>query len=46
MLEVILGHRPDGAPNEPDIRTLEGWILGQEDSSPGRQLNLPVEREN
>ncbi len=29
MLEVVLGHRADGAPDDPIIRKVEGWILGQ-----------------
>lgn len=29
MLEVVLGYRADGAPNEERIRKVEGWILGQ-----------------
>jgi hypothetical protein len=29
MIEVVLGHRADGCPNEPTIRTVEGWIFGQ-----------------
>jgi hypothetical protein len=29
MLEVVLGHRPDGAPEDPVIRGIEGWIFGQ-----------------
>ncbi len=30
MLEVVLGHRPAGAPADATIRRLEGWILGLE----------------
>ncbi|MEX2374146.1 MAG: hypothetical protein WD942_00990, partial [Dehalococcoidia bacterium] len=29
MLEVSLGHRSEGAPQDAVIRTVEGWILGQ-----------------
>ncbi|PAP75712.1 hypothetical protein [Rubrivirga marina] len=29
MIEVVLGHRPPGAPGAPDVRGVEGWILGQ-----------------
>lgn len=29
MLEVVLGHRKEGAPEEAKVRKLEGWILGQ-----------------
>jgi hypothetical protein len=29
MLEVVLGHRPDGAPRDLAVRQVEGWILGQ-----------------
>jgi hypothetical protein len=28
MLEVALGHRPPGPPPDPDVRRVEGWILG------------------
>lgn len=28
MLEVVLGRRPEGAPPEPEVRAVEGWILG------------------
>ena len=34
MLEVVMGHRPDGAPDDPSVRKLEGWILGQIVASP------------
>jgi len=30
MLNVALGHRPAEAPADPEIRRVEGWILGQE----------------
>lgn len=30
MLNVALGHRPAGEPDDPEIRAVEGWILGQE----------------
>jgi len=29
MIEVVLGRRSDGAPNDDEIRLWEGWILGQ-----------------
>ncbi len=29
MLEVVLGHRGEGAPDEDPVRRVEGWILGQ-----------------
>lgn len=29
MIEVALGHRGDGAPEDPSVTTVEGWILGQ-----------------
>jgi hypothetical protein len=29
MLNVVLGRRPAGAPDDPTICRLEGWILGQ-----------------
>lgn len=28
MIEVVLGHRPAGTPNDEAVRTWEGWILG------------------
>jgi hypothetical protein len=28
MLEVLLGRRPDGAPADPEISEIEGWVLG------------------
>ncbi len=30
MLEVVLGHRAEGAPDDPAVRSVEGWILGLE----------------
>ncbi|WP_236045132.1 MULTISPECIES: DUF429 domain-containing protein [Pseudooceanicola] len=30
MLDVVQGHLPEGAPEQPDIRQWEGWILGQQ----------------
>jgi hypothetical protein len=32
VLGVLLGRRPDGAPDDPAIRTWEGWVLGQTDA--------------
>jgi len=29
MLNVILGFRAEGAPDDPAIRSVEGWIVGQ-----------------
>ncbi len=29
MLDVVRGHRPEGAPDDADVRYVEGWILGQ-----------------
>ena len=29
MLEVVLGHRLDGAPEDQSVRRIEGWIFGQ-----------------
>jgi hypothetical protein len=29
MLQVVTGRRPDGVPDEPAVRSAEGWILGQ-----------------
>jgi len=36
MLEVVMGHRPDGAPDDPSVRKVEGWILGQMVANPER----------
>ena len=30
MLLVALGHRAPGEPTDPEVRAVEGWILGQE----------------
>lgn len=30
MVEVVLGYRGAGAPDRDEVRTVEGWILGQE----------------
>ena len=30
MLNVVLGRRTPGAPDDEDVRKIEGWILGQE----------------
>jgi hypothetical protein len=29
MLDVVVGHRSEGTPDRPSIKTWEGWILGQ-----------------
>lgn len=29
MIDVVHGHRPAAAPNRPEIRNIEGWILGR-----------------
>ena len=29
MLDVLLGYRHDGAPDDEAVRQVEGWILGQ-----------------
>ena len=29
MLDVVLGYRPSGEPNDTRVRQVEGWILGQ-----------------
>lgn len=29
MLNVLLGNQPAGEPEDPDVRAIEGWILGQ-----------------
>jgi hypothetical protein len=30
MLQVVTGHRSASVPHDPDVRMIEGWILGQE----------------
>ncbi len=30
MLQVVTGRRSASVPRDPDVRTIEGWILGQE----------------
>ena len=30
MTEIALGYRDEGAPQDDDVRQVEGWILGQE----------------
>jgi hypothetical protein len=34
MLEVVDGHRDEGAPDLASVRTLEGWILGHDRNEP------------
>jgi hypothetical protein len=29
VINVLLGHRPDGTPDDPWLTTWEGWVLGQ-----------------
>lgn len=29
MIDVILGYRPEGVPEDSGPRNIEGWILGQ-----------------
>jgi hypothetical protein len=29
VLNVLAGHRPDGVPDDPWLRTWEGFVLGQ-----------------
>ena len=38
MVNVILGHRSPGEPDDEHARRVEGWMLGQ---SPGRALQRP-----
>ena len=35
MLNVLSGGRPPSAPDDPAVRKIEGWILGQEPVTPG-----------
>lgn len=30
MIDVVIGELPEGVPGDPDIRNLEGWILGRQ----------------
>jgi hypothetical protein len=32
MLNVVLGHRPSGEPDDDVVRRIEGWMLGQDGS--------------
>jgi hypothetical protein len=36
MLNVILGHRSDGTPNDESTQKFEGWIFGQSGHTPSR----------
>jgi hypothetical protein len=36
MLAVALGQRPAGEPADPEIRQIEGWILGQQQPPPAQ----------
>ena len=40
LLEVVLGHRPDGAPTDQTIRNVEGWICGQIDARSAGESRL------
>ena len=35
MLNVLLCHRPSGEPDDPVVRRIEGWILGQDAAEAG-----------
>ena len=30
MIDVVIGELPEGVPNDPEIRNIEGWILGRQ----------------
>ncbi len=34
LLDVVRGARPSGEPDDPVVRRIEGWILGQDGASP------------
>jgi hypothetical protein len=34
MLDVVMGGRPSGEPDDPIVHSLEGWILGQASEVP------------
>jgi hypothetical protein len=36
MLNVVLGYRESGEPEDEQIRSIEGWILGQDSTAPLR----------
>ena len=38
MINILRGNRPEGAPDNPLIRTVEGWILGQ--LAPGTAIEI------
>ncbi len=44
MIEVLIGGRPEGAPEDDVIRKMEGWMLGQEDYRPGPFRERPVKQ--
>ncbi|MGE0254457.1 MAG: hypothetical protein AB7N54_18675 [Alphaproteobacteria bacterium] len=41
MLNILRGNRPEGAPDHPLIRTVEGWILGQRPSGAVIEIASP-----
>lgn len=43
LLNVVSGGRPSGEPDEPVVRRIEGWILGQ-DPAPAARPTLPGNR--
>jgi hypothetical protein len=40
MLDVVLNYRAAGAPLDPTVRRVEGWIFGQNRSIGGRGLEI------
>jgi len=44
MLNVVLGNRPTGRPNDPAIANFEGWMFGQLEASDERTTELSTAR--
>ncbi|MGH6912341.1 MAG: hypothetical protein ACREH3_01375, partial [Geminicoccales bacterium] len=38
MLNVVLGLRPSGEPDDPVVRRIEGWMLGLQDEASSRSI--------
>lgn len=41
MINILRGNRAEGAPENPLIRTVEGWILGQRAAGTAIEIGLP-----
>jgi hypothetical protein len=42
MLNIVVGDRPTGEPALPEVRDIEGWILGQTVVSPRSSITDPI----